>query len=90
MVYITAIRIPSDNNMHEHITAVRWRDPQSGETGECSREQMIHWIANQNGDARVQSPYGDVKVDVVRTTPPYLRTIANGRYTDNLLSLPRF
>ncbi|KFA90302.1 DUF3892 domain-containing protein [Archangium violaceum] len=90
MVYITAIRIPSGSNMHEHITAVHWRNPQSGEANACSREQMIDWIDNQNGDARVQSPYGDVKVDVVRTNPPYLRTIANGRHTDNLLSLPRF
>ncbi len=30
-----------------------------------------------------------VEVTVVAGPPPFLRTVANGRYTDNLLALPR-
>ena len=33
---------------------------------------------------------GTVKVGVVDATPPYLRTHADGVWTDNLLALPRY
>jgi hypothetical protein len=50
---------------------------------------MVSWIQG-GGDARVQSRPVDVKVEVVRASPPYLRTVRDGVATNNLLELPRF
>jgi hypothetical protein len=89
MRYITAIHM-SGGEKHEHIERVRWNEPGSG-NGENSRSEMVTWI-NKGGDARVKGSAGhpDAKVEAVPGNPPYLRTRANGVYTDNLLSLPRF
>ncbi|WNG39633.1 DUF3892 domain-containing protein [Archangium violaceum] len=89
MLYITAIRLSSGGCQHEHITDVRWQESGSLTTGQNSRAEMVAWI-DKGGEARVKDGASSVLVEVVRTNPPHLRTKANGRYTDNLLSLPRF
>lgn len=90
MVYITHIRLSAEGSGHEHITDVKWRNPTSGDTGQSTKAAMVDWI-NDNGDARVRDNAGhDVKVGVVKATPPYIRTHADGVWTDNLLALPRF
>ena len=89
MVYITAVHMVG-TPANEHIGAVRWRNPTSGTTGENSRESMVVWIRDKNGEARVAEGQGSVQVGVVDDDPPYLRTHADGRWTDNLLALPRY
>jgi hypothetical protein len=89
MVYITAVHMAGGNG-HEHIASVQWRDPSDGNTGSSTRAIMVDWIDNKNGEARVQSTPEDVKVGTVDGTPKYLRSYANGNWTDNLLALPRF
>lgn len=89
-VFIIAVRLePSDSNRHEHIAWAKW--VKSGAAGETisSRDQMVDWI-NGGGQAWVADGSNSVRVMVVQAKPPYLRTVANGRPTDNLLSLPRF
>lgn len=49
---------------------------------------MVVWI-ERGGVAKVRSTT-DVAVAVVESAPKYLRTRANGKWTDNLLALPRF
>jgi hypothetical protein len=89
-VYIIAVQMsPPSANSHEHIAYVKWEQPDGGGVTVSSRAQMVSWI-NQGGDARVRDPQGEVQVGVVDANPPYLRTYADNRYTDNLLSLPRF
>ena len=89
-VYITAVHMePSNASDHEHIAQVRWENRGTGASNTSSREQMIDWI-NGGGDARVSDSQGEVRVGVVDANPPYLRTYADNRYTDNLLSLPRY
>lgn len=91
MVYITHIRLSAGGRRHEHITDVQWRNPGSGETGQSTKATMVDWIKNENGDARVRdNPGNDVKVGVVDGNPPYIRTYADGVWSDNLLALPRF
>lgn len=41
---------------------------------------MVTWIEGGN----------TVRVGVVNATPKYIRTYADGTWTDNLLALPRF
>lgn len=86
MRYITQIHLEGGAR-HEHITDVRWKAGVM--SGTVTRAEMVEWITN-GGHAWVQATPMDVRVEVVRGTPPYLRTVANGTYTDNLLSLPRF
>jgi hypothetical protein len=52
---------------------------------------MVNWIGNKRGDARVRDRAGhDVQVGVAKARPPYIRTHADGIWTDNLLALPRY
>jgi hypothetical protein len=90
MVYITNIRL-SGGSGHEHITDVKWQQPSDGSVGQDTKAEMVDWIKNKNGVARVKDNSGnDIDVKVVNATPPYLRTQADGVWTDNLLALPRF
>lgn len=85
--YITHVRLsPPDSRDHSHITDVRWS--QSGKTGTSSRQVMVDHIRGGNPVYVQGSP--DAKVAVVEASPPYLRTVADGYYTNNLLNLPRF
>ncbi len=86
MRYITHIRLAGGNG-HEHITRLKWQE--GATTSENTRAELVQWVKN-GGEARVRATPTDAKVGVVNANPPYLRTIANGVYTDNLLSLPRF
>lgn len=89
MVYITQIHL-SGGTRHEHISEVCWLNPDTGAEDRSSRETMVDWISNKKGVAKVKSHPTDVDVIVVAAHPPYLRTVANGWETDNLLSLPRY
>lgn len=90
-IRMTAIRL-SGGNTHQHIVRLWWANPSTGETGDSSRAEIIAWIEKQDGKAFVQDAYGH-RVDVGVVTPAlgekYLRTHANGVWTDNLLSLPQ-
>jgi len=90
MIYITAVHMePSNAGDHEHIAQVMWAEPTKDEINYSDRATMVDWI-NKGGDARVRDGQGEVQVGVVDANPPYLRTYADKRYTDNLLSLPRY
>ena len=89
MVSVTAIHQEGGCG-HEHITSVRWRDPADGKTGQSSTAEMVSWIKDKNGDARVTDGANTVKVGVVDASPPYIRTHADGKWTDNLLALPTY
>lgn len=89
MVYVTAIHQEGGSG-HEHIASVKWRDPADGNTGESSKATMVDWIKNKKGDARVTDGTTTVKVGVVDASPPYIRTYADGEWTDNLLALPKY
>lgn len=74
---------------HEHIARVRWIDPQTIETGESTRATMVDWIRN-GGQAYVTDGQRSVAVGVVNVIPAYIRTYADGVWTDNLLALPTY
>jgi hypothetical protein len=89
MVYVTAIHLVGGRE-HQHIAEVQWRNPSTQTTGQSSRTTMVDWIANKMGDARVKDARGEVRVGVVNGSPPYIRTHADARWTDNLLALPQY
>ena len=89
MVYIEAVRMSTAGTGHEHIAGVRWRNPSDQNTGDSTTAVMVKWI-DDGGVAKVASEAGDVSVGTVEGTPKYLRTHADGKWTNNLLSLPRY
>ncbi|WP_030444775.1 DUF3892 domain-containing protein [Actinocatenispora sera] len=88
---ITAIRLSAGGTRHEHITAVRWQVAGTYQTGDSTTADMVHWI-EAGGSAYVSNGHRTVSVGVVEPNigAKYLRTHADGVWTDNLLALPRF
>ena len=53
------------------------------------RAQMVEWI-NDGNRAIVSDGNRTVDVGFVNASPPYIRTYADGVWTDNLLALLRY
>ena len=89
VTFITHIRTNDSGTRHEHITHVKFREPVDGKT-ECSVAQMVQWIESRKVNARVTDGQRTVDVLVVNANPKHIRTVADAKWTDNLLALPRF
>lgn len=85
-VRLTCIRKPNPQSSHEYITHV-------GSNGQVwTREQVIAWIDRKEHSFYTLDAFGNrANVGVVREAGkhPYLRTYADGRWNNNLLSLPQ-
>jgi hypothetical protein len=91
MIYIFAVHMTGAGTGHEHIAAVKWKNPDDGNSGESNRATMVNWIANQNGKAYVCGDSAHIaRVGVINASPPYIRTYADGAWSDNLLALSRY
>lgn len=90
-IRITAIRL-SGGISHEHIAHLWWTNQATGASGDNARGDIVAWIEHQNGKAYVEDERG-YRVDVFVVTPnigaKYLRTFADGRWSNNLLALPQ-
>jgi hypothetical protein len=90
-IQITAVRM-SGGTAHEHIAHLWWTNPADGATGDNTRAQIVAWIETEEGQAFTRDANGR-QAPVAVVTPPrgatYLRTHADGVWTDNLLALPR-
>jgi len=90
-IRITAIHQVGGTS-HEHITRLWWTNQATGAAGSNTRGEIVRWIELENGKAYVDDGRGD-HADVLVVTPrygdKYLRTQADGVWTDNLLALPR-
>jgi len=87
-VYITAIG-PSSTSSHEHIASIRWLSSSDSTSKVMSMRAAVEWVQKGNKFV-VAGESGPVEVQAVKANPPYLRTAANGSWTDNLLALPKF
>lgn len=90
MVVITHVRMSQPGSRHDHIVEVKWRNPDDGKVGSNTVAQMVDFIENKKGKVKVTDGRNTVDVGVVKETPKYIRTYADGVWSDNLLSLPRF
>jgi hypothetical protein len=88
MIAVTAIHLEG-SAQHQHIASVKWRNPETGATGQSTREEMVRWISAGNL-AYVDDGVRRVQVRVVNAVPAYIRTWADGVWSDNLLALPRY
>jgi len=89
-IRITAIEL-SGGTSHQNIARLWWTNPSTGESGISSRAEIVAWIEQKSGKAYVEDAAAH-RVDVYVITPQqgakYLRTYADGVWTDNLLALP--
>lgn len=85
---ITCITLSNTGKTHEHITHVGQR--QSSGPVRWTVATVVNWIETGIHTFYVQDSAGrQAEVRVVKRNglPSYLRTVADGYYTDNLLSL---
>jgi hypothetical protein len=91
VIQVTSIHMEGYGNSHEHIAAVRWVNPATHVIGESTRSVMVEWLSQStNNLAAVWDGSRWVYIGVVKGTPPYIRTYADGVWTNNLLALPRY
>jgi uncharacterized protein DUF3892 len=91
MIEITAIRL-EDGSTHEHITDVLWRSAATT-LGHCPRQALVDWLGESNENQAVvagRSGWVHVAVLIRPNRPPYIRTHADGVWTDDLMALPTF
>jgi len=92
-VRITCINKDNGNhdNPHEAIEKFGWLNESTGERDICTRLAMVEFIEKKNGVAYVVDRYGNKAYLYVRTSVKgnkYVQTIADNKYSDNLLALP--
>jgi len=91
MIQIVCINKDGGNhtNPHEGITNFGWVNSETSARGNSSRPAMVAWIEN-GGKAFVRDAAGNVAWLVVRTSAygnKYVQTLADNRWTNNLLAL---
>ena len=92
MIWITAVQFDGTGREdHETINAVRWRDAESRQHGEHRMAELValvraHTLAYVSDEAFERTAI----VRVVDADPPYVRAWAQGKWTNDLLALPRF
>lgn len=88
MVQVTHVR-QQDGAEDRHVSMVRWYEPSTGKVGDTSVAKMVEFLHKGN---RAYVCDGAVIVDVktVDAKPPYIRTVKDGRPTNNLAALPKF
>lgn len=76
---------------HEAISHYGWLDESKNERGKSTREVMVDYIENKNGQAYVIDSSARKVYCYVRKSSngiKFLQTYSDNRYTNNLLELP--
>ena len=92
-VKITCIDKPSGNlqDPHEAISRYGWVDESTRNSGTSTRDQMVKFIKG-NGKAYVKDQRGNLVYCQLRKNSrgtEFLQTVTDGKWSDNLLSLPK-
>ena len=78
---------------HQHIAEVKWETVETAGSGRSSRADIVTWLdAATTNEAWGGIGANAVHVHVVRPQvgEPYIQTIADGQWSNNLSSLPRY
>ena len=90
-IEITAVHLEGGTN-HQAITSFRWRNEQTGTTGQSDKPTMVKWI-DEGNEANVADGAREVPVYTYHPTDgrqPWCQTKSDGDWSNNLLSLPRY
>ncbi len=76
---------------HLSIENFEWVNEQNQQTGRSSRALMFDWIVNKKGRAYIKKNDGKVVFIFGANAPTgqYIRSVEDGKWTDELLSLPQ-
>ena len=92
-IQITAVRFSGYGKTHEAISNLRYVDPQTRQTSDVTKPALVAWLDQSTSNQAVVSD-GRRTVYVGTVHPQYgqayVRTHADGAWTDNLLALPTF
>ena len=93
MIRITA-RHMVGGRRHEHIASVRWSEAGVNNASESTREEMVTWLDSDAAHRAIVGNYPSNYAEVGTVHPAdaraYIRTYADGVWTDNLLALPEY
>jgi hypothetical protein len=89
---ITCIKKQSDSHQDPHhaIERVGWIE-EDGKSGSSTRIEIYDWIREKKGQAYVRDRFGNsvqVGAAISSNGTKFIRTYADGKWTDNLLALP--
>lgn len=90
-IEITHVRFSGQQKTHESITAYKWRGRENGSVDSTTKAALVAWV-DDKGVAYVGTGSQQVRVGAVHPAgiPAYLRTYADNKWSNNLLSLPTF
>ncbi|NYE17982.1 DUF3892 domain-containing protein [Microbacterium immunditiarum] len=91
-IEITHVRFGGTIKTEDEIVRYRWKNTGTGTTGESDKPTLVAWVESNPGAAVVGSGTNRVQVGVVDPVRgrKYLRTYADGKWTNNLVNLPTF
>ncbi|MDD2208756.1 MAG: DUF3892 domain-containing protein [Bacilli bacterium] len=92
-IKITCINKDNGDHYDPHlaITHLGWVNEENGKTGRSTSAEVIKFIEVNSGTAYTKDVYGKMAYLVVRESRhgnKYLKTVADGRDSNNLLELP--
>ncbi|WP_062135500.1 DUF3892 domain-containing protein [Demequina aestuarii] len=90
-IEITHVGFGQVGRTESAIIRYRWKSLEDNATGDNDKPSMVKWV-DERGVAYVGSGANRVSVGTVHPSgaEAYLRTYADGAWTNNLLSLPTF
>lgn len=75
MIYIYEIHMEPPGTEHGHIASVKWKNPDDGNSGESTREEMVNWLSKPDNSAYVCGDSAHIaRVGVVQARPPYMHS----------------
>lgn len=88
MIFITAIHLVAGTD-HSHIERVRWLNCADAKSNTMTVAQAVA-LLDRGTKLYVATPDTPVEVRKVKAAQPYIRTVADNTWRNNLLELPRF
>ncbi len=87
-IEITHVRYGSTLKSEDVITTYKWRNEQTGAVDSSDKPAMVKWL-DEGGVAWVgRNPRAQAVAVHPAGQNAYVRTVADGKYTNNLTNLP--
>lgn len=88
MIFITAIHLVAGTD-HSHIERVRWLNCADAKSNIMTVAQAVA-LLDRGTKLYVATTDTPIEVRKVKAARPYIRTVADNTWRNNLLELPRF
>jgi hypothetical protein len=90
-IEITHVRYGSTPKTEDVITDYKWRNEQTGNVDSSNKPALVTWLDDKSNIAHVGSnPQATAMSVHPQGQNAYVRTVADGKYTNNLVNLPEF